>query len=660
MAWGDRQTPHLKWCDRPWLAEAIWFCVGAVFLSTLSIFQKQMLGADPFVLKGYIVPVFFGGGSVLLIGLFLRRSRRQLMKRLQAEMEDAEHAREYGADQEILAHIVNLALAPLTLNEMLQGALEKMLTREGLNLNPKGCIFLADQKTHNLSMVAEVGLPDPLLSSCALVKPGQCLCGRVARDQQVVFADGLDHRHETTYDGIQPHGHYCAPIESDGDLLGVLNLYVPEGHVRTGKEDLFINTIAATLATAICRKQAERELHRAKIDLEYRVEERTQDLKHEIEERIDAEAKLKKLSSAVDQSSAMVFITDREGVIEYINPMFTELTGYSAKEAIGENPRLLKSNETPPELYTAMWQTILAGDVWRGELKDLHKDGHTFWVSSSISPIKDDDGRVTHFVAMHENITARKEAQAEIEAARESAEIANRAKAELLANTSHELRTPLNAIIGFSASLKEEIFGTLSNDKQREYVDDIHSSGTHLLALINDILDVSAIEAGKLELHEDAFDVAAVIDVAQKMVLPRALSGDVRLSTHVADGLPDLFADERRIKQVVLNLLSNAIKFTPAGGEVTLHADLNDSHELCLQVTDTGIGMSKHDLAKAMTQFGQVDGSLARKHEGTGLGLPLSVGLVEAHGGILAMSSEKGVGTTATITFPAHRSVTPE
>lgn len=631
----------ISWTNRPWFSGAIWFVLGAALLSTLSIFQKQILGVDPFALRGFIVPVLFGGGSAFLIGLFFRQSRRHLLKRLHVEMEETKQAREHAQDQEILAHIISLALTLLPLDKILQGALEKLLTRNGLNLHPKGSIFLFDHKNQMLDMVAEVGLPDEILDACAHVAPGQCLCGRVVNERDIVFADGIDHRHETTYDGIQEHGHYCAPIESESNLLGVLNLYVSAGHVRCDKDDLFISAVTGALATTIRRAETERELHRIKDGLEDRVVERTRELR--------------KLSSALDQISTMVFITDCDGVIEYINPMFVEMTGYGADEAIGKNPRLLKSEDTPPSVYKDLWRTILSGQTWRGELKDRHKTGRTFMVSTSISPIRDDNNVITHFVAMHEDISARKEVEIAILSARESAEAANHAKAELLANTSHELRTPLNAIIGFSAALKEGLFGALANAKQVEYIDDIHDSGMHLLELINDILDVSAMEAGKMELHEDPCSLSLLISASIKMVSPRARSGKVHLNFYDTEDLPELFADERRIKQIILNLLSNAIKFTPEDGKVTIACDLDAQARIQLTIEDTGIGMNESDVDKAMTQFGQVDGGHDRRHEGTGLGLPLTKGLVELHGGTLEMQSDKGRGTKVTITFPKER-----
>jgi len=240
-------------------------------------------------------------------------------------------------------------------------------------------------------------------------------------------------------------------------------------------------------------------------------------------------------------------------------------------------------------------------------------------------------------------------------------ETANRAKSDFLANMSHELRTPLNAIIGFSNILRTEMFGPLANAKQKEYIEDIHHSGEHLLELINDILDVSALEAGKLQLNEEPLDLGAVIDLTWRLVGTRAEDKGVLLRQNVPSALSWLHADERRIKQILLNLLTNAIKFTPKGGEVALNAQCsaksNGTRTISLSVTDTGIGMDEHDVAKAMTQFGQVDSVFSRTEEGTGLGLPLTKGLVELHDGRMEIESEKGHGTRITVHFPTERTI---
>ena len=238
--------------------------------------------------------------------------------------------------------------------------------------------------------------------------------------------------------------------------------------------------------------------------------------------------------------------------------------------------------------------------------------------------------------------------------AKEQAELANRAKSEFLANMSHELRTPLNAIIGFSEIMKDELSGPMNNPYYTEYVRDIFASANHLLEVINDILDVSKVEAGKIELQESSFDIDSAIQSAIRLVIERAREADVTVDYTPRPELPRLYADARRVKQMLLNLLSNAVKFTPARGRVSVDTRLADNG-LSISVTDTGIGIAEEKIAMVFTPFAQVDGSLKRKYEGTGLGLSLTKGLVELHGGTIAMESAPGRGTTVTLWFPSER-----
>lgn len=244
----------------------------------------------------------------------------------------------------------------------------------------------------------------------------------------------------------------------------------------------------------------------------------------------------------------------------------------------------------------------------------------------------------------------------ELEEARDVAEAANDAKSAFLATMSHELRTPLNAIIGFTELMQTSLFGPLGHAKYVEYIADIHKSGSHLLSLINDILDLSRLDAGRADLVDEVFSLEQLIRDVCRFLEPLARQGGLKIAAEIAPALPKLRADQRRVKQVILNLLSNAIKFTPAGGRVSVEAALGDGR-LCLVVRDSGIGMTKEDLPKALERFGQVDTRLARKYEGTGLGLPLAKQLVELHDGTFEISSTPNVGTTVSIMFPPNRIV---
>ncbi len=256
-------------------------------------------------------------------------------------------------------------------------------------------------------------------------------------------------------------------------------------------------------------------------------------------------------------------------------------------------------------------------------------------------------------------LAAKQQAERSADAARVAllnAEAANRAKTEFLANMSHELRTPLNAIIGFSEVIQNEIMGKVQNNPRYvDYARDIRQAGTHLLSVINDILDIAKIEAGQLELREDVFGLGEALEVCIKMLTDQAKESGLELVCAGPDDLPNLWADEKKFKQIAINLLSNAIKFTPEGGRITLNAEIEPDGALKLTVTDTGIGIAADDLEMALAPFAQVDSAYCRSHEGTGLGLPISKALAELHGGSLDMESEPGVGTTVTVRFPSER-----
>jgi signal transduction histidine kinase len=265
--------------------------------------------------------------------------------------------------------------------------------------------------------------------------------------------------------------------------------------------------------------------------------------------------------------------------------------------------------------------------------------------------------------AKEEAEAAREQAEAakeEADAAREQAEAANLAKSQFLATMSHELRTPLNAIIGFSEMMLREVMGAIGNEHYRSYIKDIHASGSHLLQIINDILDLSKAEAGKLELHEDVFDPRETIRAVRQFTAPRAQEAGLATTIDLPDDLPLLRADERKTKQVLLNLISNALKFTPTGGRIDVTGWYDSLHGVAITVCDTGIGISPEHLARVLEPFEQVDSSLARAHQGTGLGLPLVKAIMELHGGRLDLQSEVGTGTTVTILFPPERAVFAE
>jgi signal transduction histidine kinase len=258
-------------------------------------------------------------------------------------------------------------------------------------------------------------------------------------------------------------------------------------------------------------------------------------------------------------------------------------------------------------------------------------------------------------VSVYSDVTELKASERKLIQARNQAEMANHAKSEFLANMSHELRTPLNAIIGFSEIISHELFGPLGNEKYLDYMKDIHQSSLHLLSIINDVLDMSKIEAGKLELSKEPMNLRHLIGEVVRMMRERAESRGIELVTKLSNKEVEIWADERAMKQIFLNLLSNAVKFSRDGGEVCIRVVSDQPGVAVVEFEDHGIGMNEEELERALQPFGQAKPSTTRNYGGTGLGLPITKGLIEAHGGKLAIESRAGQGTIARISLPTER-----
>jgi len=289
------------------------------------------------------------------------------------------------------------------------------------------------------------------------------------------------------------------------------------------------------------------------------------------------------------------------------------------------------------------------------EYRMLGDDARYRWVHSRGLGMRNESGRVYRMAGSLSDVTERKLAEQELLRAKEAAEFANRTKGEFLATMSHELRTPLNAVIGFSELIIQEVFGPIGHENYRDYVQNIHESGNHLLTIINDILDVSKAEAGMVDLYEEDVDLREVIASGLRLIGPRARENNIALATDYAEPLCLVLADARRLKQILINLLSNAAKFTPSGGKITVKAWAAPGMGAGFQVIDNGIGIAEEDQARMLEPFTQVESGLSRKHDGTGLGLPLCRALIEVHGGELILESTLGEGTCITVTLPDPR-----
>jgi len=399
----------------------------------------------------------------------------------------------------------------------------------------------------------------------------------------------------------------------------------------------------------------------------------------DITDRKKADAEIRKLSLAVEQSPNLTIITNLTGNIIYVNAAFEAVTGYTYDEVIGKNPRILKSAKTSPTVHRELWKTILAGKVWRGEVQNLRKDGAFYWASVSISPLKDELGNITHFIGLQEDITLRKEAESTLIAAKESAEQANVAKSEFLNVMSHELRTPLTVVLGnlpFIVALGElklvEGEKTLPSVRKlaaalNENPEDpvriaclgvmkqlsglgtrMNGQGKHLKTLIDDLLDLSKIEAGKMDLDKQSVSSSGIVSGVVTDMQVKAGEKDISLIHSGADN--KVVADEIRLRQILINLIGNAIKFTDKGHVEVIIRQIDGYTEF--RVKDSGCGIPANQVGMVFDKFTQTDSSATRKAGGTGLGLAITKRLIELHGGEISVESELGKGSSFIFTIP--------
>lgn len=360
------------------------------------------------------------------------------------------------------------------------------------------------------------------------------------------------------------------------------------------------------------------------------------------------------MTAMADRSADAILAYDRYGDILYANLACVRICGFDrVQDLVAERlPRFdFELGGDPLSLPRS-----LTKGAYSREAILIGRDGRRVPVMINAARVPSDSRSPVRFYASITDISALRLAHEKLERQNLELKSANRAKSEFLANMSHELRTPLNAIIGFSDIFMHGLFGPLGDERYQDYAKDINDSGTHLLRIINDILDLSKVEAGKLELDEATLNVAELVQSAVRLVQERADNSGLRIVEDLPDHLPSLLGDDRAVKQMLINLLSNGMKFTDEGGSVTVSAR-QDAGAITLSVADTGIGMEEKDIPTALEPFRQVDGSLSRQRTGTGLGLPLVKSLIELHGGTLTLVSKPGVGTTVILSFPPERTI---
>lgn len=369
----------------------------------------------------------------------------------------------------------------------------------------------------------------------------------------------------------------------------------------------------------------------------------------DITERKQKEEKINILTRSVEQSPVSIVITNSEGIIEYVNPKTVEITGYSLEELIGQNPRILKSGYKTQKEYEDLWNKLKNGLNWRGEFLNKKKNNDLYWEEAVISPVLNQSGKITHYVAVKEDVTEKKKLLLSLIQAKEKAEESDRLKTSFLANMSHEIRTPLNSILGFSELLCSPDF---DNEEKIEFLKLIQSNGNNLLLMINDIIDISKIEAGQIEIKINSIKVKNLLTEIHKEY--KFKSKEKGLVFHLdSRNLNEEFTletDEVKLKQIIYNILLNAFKFTEKGS-IKIGFEVKDQFGI-FSVIDTGIGIPEEFHELIFDRFRQVDNSLTRKYQGAGLGLAISKKFVEILGGQIWVESKSGIGSTFYFSIP--------
>ncbi|MEO5377039.1 MAG: ATP-binding protein [Magnetococcus sp. DMHC-6] len=571
---------------------------------------------DALLIIGFILSGF------LVLTLHYNQIVRQQFIQLQGE--DHQKLRLLQT-KSVLNDLLQLATETHSLEELLEIALDIILTHIWIPTLKKGAIFLNEEGSGEVVLCSQRGLGDPVLKSCGRVSSGECLCGRVLETGKIIFSDSTDVRHTRHFREMKPHGHYCVPIHFGTRLLGVFNIYLPVEHVESEEEKEFLGIIANTLAKIIEQKQSEKTLAEKQAFID------------------------NILHSSPDLAFAA---TDLNFYITYYNTVAERIFGYTKEQVIGRNVLDIHAREcVAPERFKKAVEIVRRTGVYH-YVVEQEKNGETRIISSKVSGILDQKREFIGFVLVSEDVTEQKRMENGLRIARIRAEEANRTKSHFLAAMSHEIRTPMNAILGMGEVLKESGL----NEEQSDYLKVLIHAGENLLALINDILDLSKVEAGQLMLEALSFDLQELAVGTWRILRNTALTKGLVFDCLVKPDCPRfVVGDPSRLRQILLNLLGNAIKFTEQG-RVVLLLESGDQDYIKFSISDTGIGIKESQIEDIFEPFRQADGAVSRRYGGTGLGLSICKQLIHAMGGIIQVESAVGKGSVFRFTVRLPRS----
>ncbi|HEY3351745.1 MAG TPA: ATP-binding protein [Polyangia bacterium] len=548
-----------------------------------------------------------------------------IVRDITAERRAAGEAARRSELQATLTDLLRLALTDISLQSLLERVLARILSVDWLSVESRAVLFITEGEPAELVMAAQVGLPPSLCEVCARVPLGQCLCGRAAASGAVEFASTIDERHVRSHPGMQPHGHYVVPLRSQGRVLGVMNVYLHEGHARREEEERFLGAVADVIAGIVERRRAEQQLVR--------------------------------LGSAVEQSAEGVLITDAGGTIRYVNPTFERLIGWPAEELLG-TPMLSPRRGFDPQLRSGIFEAVRRDGVWHGRVANVSRDGRPFHLDMTVSPVSDAGDptrRLTNYIALTRDRTQEVQLEAQL---RQSQKM--EAMGQLASGIAHDFNNLLFVIIGYTDMVKR---GLRDDDPLHDNAARAEQAARRAARLTNQLLAFSRRGAARpevLALNEVVLEV--------ERMLARIIGEHIELETRLPDGLGAVEVDRGLLEQALVNLVVNARDAMPEGGHLTIETgaaavgpgappELRErpaGDYVTLTVADTGCGMAPEVVERIFEPFF----TTKDPGRGTGLGLSTVYGIVNQAGGFITVASRPGQGSAFRLFLPRARTAT--